>query len=72
MNRDDMIPQVIIATCVLHNICLSGTIDNIEDFIHEGQEPREMLPEVRLVVNEFMINDDAGVAKREYLAWLVS
>ena len=72
MNRDDMIPYVIIASCVLHNICLTGVVDNIEDFILEGQEPREVFPEVQLVMDERVINEDAGVAKREYLAWLMS
>lgn len=72
MNREDMIPSVIIASCVLHNICLSGVADNIEDFISEGQESVEVLPEVELPVNETMIDEDAGIAKREYLARLVS
>jgi len=74
MNRDDMIPHVIIAFCVLHNICLSGIIDNVEDFI-EGQESVQILPEVGLPVNEVglpVLDEDTGVAKREYLAWLVS
>lgn len=67
-----MIPYVIIASCVLHNICLTGAVDNVEDFILEGQEPREILPEVGLTMDEHVINDDAGIAKREYLAMLVS
>lgn len=71
MNGDDMIPYVIIASCVLHNICLS-TVDNIEDFIAERQEPVEVLPKFELLLNELADNKDAGVAKRKYLAWLVS
>ena len=76
MNRDDMIPFVIIASCVLHNICLTSVIDDVDDFICEGQElreePRNELPAAELVVNEPIANEDAGVAKREYLAQLVS
>lgn len=76
MNRDDMIPYVIIACCVFHNISLTGAIANIEDFILKGQdlreEPRQELPEAELAVDEPVINEDAGTAKREYLARLVS
>lgn len=71
MNRDDMIPYVIIASCVLHNICLTGVVVNMENFIHEGQGPKEVVPETQLM-DESAINEDAGVAKKEYLAWLVS
>lgn len=56
MNRDDMIPYVIIASCVLHNICF-GVVDDIEDFILEGWELREVLPEADLIVGEpIMLN----------------
>lgn len=42
MSRLDLIflyPSFIIAACVLHNICLEGINDIIEDFIEEGREP---------------------------------
>lgn len=38
MNRDDVIPFTIIACCVLHNICLDGVHDAIDDFIAEGYD----------------------------------
>ncbi|TGZ56701.1 Nuclease harbi1, partial [Temnothorax longispinosus] len=38
MNRTDMIPFVIIACTVLHNICLEKLDENIEEYIIEGQE----------------------------------
>lgn len=39
MNVDEMIPHVIIACTVLHNICLDGIDENdVEDFIQEGME----------------------------------
>ncbi|XP_025262626.1 protein ANTAGONIST OF LIKE HETEROCHROMATIN PROTEIN 1-like [Camponotus floridanus] len=38
MNRMDMIPFVIIACTVLHNICLEGLDEGIEEYILEGWE----------------------------------
>ncbi|KMQ86288.1 nuclease harbi1 [Lasius niger] len=38
MNVDEMIPYVIIACTVLHNICLKGVDDNVEDLIEERAE----------------------------------
>lgn len=66
MNRNNMILHVIIALCDLYN-CLTNVV-NVENFILEGQEPRKVLPEARLAINELMINENAGAAKREYLA----
>lgn len=41
MSRTDLIPFFIIAACVLHNICLEGINNNVEDFIEEGRELQE-------------------------------
>lgn len=41
MSRLDLIPFFIIAACVLHNICLQGIDDDIEEFIEEGSESYE-------------------------------
>jgi len=38
MSRLDLTPSFIIAACVLHNICLEGVNDNVEEFIEEGRE----------------------------------
>lgn len=38
MSCIDLIPYVILASCVLHNICLEGCEDDINDFICEGLE----------------------------------
>lgn len=38
MNRDDVIPFTIITCCVLHNICLDGVYDAIDDFIAEDHD----------------------------------
>lgn len=35
MSRIDLIPQTIIACCVLHNICIDGLDLNIEDYIND-------------------------------------
>jgi len=37
MSRLDLTPSFIIAR-VLHNICLEGVNDNVEEFIEEGRE----------------------------------
>ena len=37
-----------------------------------AKEPIKMLPQVGLPVNKPVVQKDAGIAKREYLAWLVS
>lgn len=68
MNVDEMIPHVIIACTVLHNICLDGIDENdIEDFIHEGREI-----EIEEAYAENIPNEEAGEVKREYLCALVA
>ncbi|GAB1867340.1 Protein ALP1-like isoform X1 [Camponotus japonicus] len=68
MNRMDMIPFVIIACTVLHNICLEGLDEDIEEYILEGWEN-----EVHVVRDPVLEADehDAGVAKRNYLVTFV-
>jgi len=68
MNRMDVIPFVIIACTVLHNICLEGLDEDIEEYILEGWEN-----EVHVVRDPVLEadEDDAGVAKRNYLVTLV-
>jgi hypothetical protein len=38
MNRTDLIPETILAACVLHNICLLHNDDLIDQYINEGRE----------------------------------
>lgn len=38
MSRLDLIPFFIMAACVLHNICLEGIDDDVEELIEEGRE----------------------------------
>ncbi|XP_011859114.1 PREDICTED: putative nuclease HARBI1 [Vollenhovia emeryi] len=62
MNRDEMIPFTIIACCVLHNICLNGEHDTIDDFIAEGHDDT---PNNEIFEEEEVIRNDAnGEAKR--------
>lgn len=37
MNRIDLIPQVVIAACVLHNICIMED-DSVEEFLEDDPE----------------------------------
>ncbi|XP_025154420.1 protein ALP1-like [Harpegnathos saltator] len=66
MNKDDQIPNTIIACTVLHNICLEGIDDNVEDFIEEGAEEIDEEPPDGGIVNEV-----AGEVKRDYLCNLI-
>lgn len=38
MNRTDLIPETILAACVLHNICLLHPDELLEQYINEGRE----------------------------------
>lgn len=67
MNVDEIIPHVIIACTVLHNICLDGIDENdIECFIEEGMEM-----EIE-VYAENIPNEETGEIKRNYLCALVA
>lgn len=72
MNVDKMIPYVIIACTVLHNICLDGIDENdVEDFIQEGMEME--IEEAYTHINIPNIpNEEAEEVKREYLCALVA
>jgi len=43
MSMAELIPYVILACCVLHNLCLQGCNDRVDDFINEGRQYNEML-----------------------------
>lgn len=64
-----MIPYVIIACTVLHNICLDNINDenDVEDFIQEGIEIEDDDIYVRNIPNE-----EAGQLKRDYLCALLA
>lgn len=63
MNIDEMIPYVIIACTVLHNVCLDGVDENdIEDFIQEGLEVENDEVYVGNISNE-----EAEEIKRKYM-----
>ncbi|XP_025264353.1 protein ANTAGONIST OF LIKE HETEROCHROMATIN PROTEIN 1-like [Camponotus floridanus] len=67
MNVDEMIPYVIIACTVLHNICLKGVDDNVEDLIEEGAEVID-----EDIYDVGIANEVAGEIKRDYLCNLVA
>lgn len=68
MNIDEMIPPVIIACTVLHNICLDSIDENdVEDFIQEGMEM-----EIEEAYARNIPNEEAGEVKRQYLCALVA
>lgn len=72
MTRVDLIPETILACCVLHNICLDGVDDDIEDYILNNE----------VVNNEMNIEDNIeqlnaeenmeGIHKRDYIAQTLS
>lgn len=71
MNRDDMIPFVILASCVLHNICLDNGLEDYEDFIIKGHDDDNDDDNhfVREPVN--LQDDPEGILKRQYLTTLI-
>lgn len=76
MNCDNMIPFVILASCVLHNICLDKGVEDNEDFIIEGHDDDTDDDDdddddhfIRRPIN--FQDDPEGLFKREYLVTLV-
>lgn len=70
-----LIPDVILACCVLHNICLQEyDDDNILDFIEEGDiqlEEADIQFEENNEINIAM-NNPIGIAKRNYLCNVIA
>lgn len=69
MSRLDVLSFNIIASCVLHNICLEGIDDNIEEFVQEGYENYEEEDNDEENDQEYDKRHDlcAGEIKRNYL-----
>lgn len=76
MSIAELVPYVILACCVLHNLCIEGCNDAIDDFIEEGRqhEERNNAEQNQEPANEHaaMINDVLGPAKRDFLAALIT
>lgn len=76
MSVADLIPSVILACCVLHNLCLEGCDDTIDDFIEEqiiideriSAERYQIRGSINEPVEEIVYNDVQGPAKRNYIA----
>lgn len=79
MSVADLIPYVILACCVLHNLCLQGCDDRVDDFIEEGRqhgerhgvEQNQGQEQINELGREMIYNDAQGPAKRNYLAALI-
>lgn len=80
MSAADLIPYVILACCVLHNLCLEG-YDKVDDFIEEERnqldergsvEYNQSRRSVDAFEEEIICNDVLGPAKRDYLAALIA
>lgn len=73
MSCADVISFVILACCVLHNICLEGREHNIEDFICEGMNQNtDNNNNVDDIIPDLLPNDNRGLARRDYLTALVA
>ncbi|XP_025158027.1 protein ANTAGONIST OF LIKE HETEROCHROMATIN PROTEIN 1-like isoform X2 [Harpegnathos saltator] len=72
MSCADLIPYVILACCVLHNICLQGCKHDIDEFIEEGMDQAAGGNNNANDLNpNWLPNDPIGLARREYLTTLV-
>jgi len=80
MSMAELIPCVILACCVLHNLCLQEYNDRVDDFIDEGRQynerdvieqnqDRESIGEIK---EDIIYNNAQGSAKRNYLAALIA
>lgn len=78
MSIADLIPSVILACCVLHNLCLEECDDIIDDFIEEQiideriSRERYQIRPINEPVKEIVYNDVQGPAKRNYIASLIT
>lgn len=73
MSCADLIPYVILACCVLHNICLEGCEDDINDFISESMsQDADNNDNANNVIPDRLPNDQIGLARREYFTTLLA
>lgn len=72
MSCADLIPYVILACCVLHNICLEGCEDDVDDFIYDGLEQNADYNDVNGVIPDRLPNDERGLLRRDYLTALIA
>jgi len=68
ISRIDLIPQTIIACCVLHNICINGLDVDIEDYIND-----EAIDDMNRENNEelYAEGDREGFDKRDNIAQML-
>ncbi|KAJ1530202.1 hypothetical protein ONE63_005129 [Megalurothrips usitatus] len=73
MQRIDIIPQTILACCVLHNVCLLGMDEDNDDFLREGLENNQAVDVNNdpVPIQEVPFHP-AGAAKRNHLVNIVA
>lgn len=73
MSCADLIPYVILACCVLHNICLQGCDNDVDDFICDGMEQDvDNNDNANVIISDRLPNDERGMTRREYMAVLIA
>lgn len=72
MSCTDLIPFVILACCVLHNICLEDCQDDLDDFIDDDIKQDATNANENNVIFDQLVNDARGLIYREYLTALVA
>ena len=66
------IPEIIVAACVLHNIC-SMNEDDVVDFLHEGEDDPDVNGNDDGNVNLFVLPDNiAGVETSTHITRVLS
>lgn len=69
MNRTDLIPATIIAACVLHNICLSLTDNNIQEGLQVDHDEQVAHEEGNINFQDSQaVSTDEGHQRRNMLA----
>ncbi|XP_028048791.1 protein ANTAGONIST OF LIKE HETEROCHROMATIN PROTEIN 1 [Monomorium pharaonis] len=71
MSCVELIPSVVLACCVLHNICLNNCEENydIDDYIQDGLE--DVNDDINDVDRQ-QFDDERGLIRREYLTTLLA
>ena len=72
MSCAELIPYVILACCVLHNICLEDCPDDLDDFIDDGMEQNVNEDNENDVIHDRLPNDERGLLRRDYLTALIT
>lgn len=73
MTRTDLIPETILACCVLHNVCRDHENDAaIANYILDGQINHNVNNNDEVHDDEENAEDEEGIAKRDYSSYNTS